>query len=159
MLLLYYIFGDLYRAYHISIRFFVCRVYGKVLFSAVFLRNSNLSKLKCKHNICRSIFNEDENRKDVKTMVKYEKSFKFEAIALSDIFGVAYTAGWLGIPYCTLKDWRRQYKKYGVQAFSGRCSRSQNNENDAIQQIINLKSENAELRKELETLKAALAIL
>ena len=43
-------------------------------------------------------------------MVKYEKSFKFEAIALSDIFGVAYTAGWLGIPYCTLKDWRRQYK-------------------------------------------------
>lgn len=92
-------------------------------------------------------------------MVKYSKEYKLDAVRFSDYLGVAYTAGWLGIPYYTLKDWRKQFKKFGDQAFVGRGKKHQN-ENKANQlKIQQLEAENFNLKQELETVREALAIL
>ena len=42
----------------------------------------------------------------------YEKSFKEEAVRLSDEIGVKKAAEQLGVPYYTLVDWRQQRKRY-----------------------------------------------
>ena len=52
-------------------------------------------------------------------MATYEKSFKEEAVRLSDDIGVKQAAAQLGIPYWTLADWRAARKARGSQAFVG----------------------------------------
>ena len=52
-------------------------------------------------------------------MATYEKSFKEEAVRLSDEVGVRQAANQLGIPYWTLADWRVARKAQGSQAFVG----------------------------------------
>lgn len=49
----------------------------------------------------------------------YEKSFKEEAVRLSDEIGVKKAAEQLGIPYDTLADWRYRRKSHGSQAYVG----------------------------------------
>ena len=49
----------------------------------------------------------------------YEKSFKEEAVKLSDEIGVKKAAEQLGIPYYTLADWRCKRRSYGAQAHVG----------------------------------------
>ena len=45
--------------------------------------------------------------------MQYDKSFKEEALKLSDEIGVKAAAAQLGIPYYTLSGWRNNRKKYG----------------------------------------------
>ena len=45
----------------------------------------------------------------------YEKSFKEEAVRLSDEIGVKKAAEQLGVPYYTLADWRQQRKQFSAQ--------------------------------------------
>ena len=52
-------------------------------------------------------------------MTTYEKSFKEEAVRLSDEIGVKLAASQLGIPYWTLADWRAARRARGSQAFIG----------------------------------------
>lgn len=52
-------------------------------------------------------------------MTTYEKSFKEEAVRLSEEIGVKLAASQLGIPYWTLADWRAARKARGNQAFIG----------------------------------------
>ena len=54
----------------------------------------------------------------------YEKSFKEEAVRLSDEIGVRKAAEQLGVPSYTLADWRQQRKRYRVQAYVGSGHRS-----------------------------------
>lgn len=51
--------------------------------------------------------------------MKYDKSFKFEAISLSDEIGVKKAADQLGIPYHTHYDWRKSRNRYNENAFIG----------------------------------------
>ena len=46
-------------------------------------------------------------------MVIYEKSFKEEAVKLSDEIGVKKGAAQLGVPYYTLADWRHCQNIHG----------------------------------------------
>ena len=51
--------------------------------------------------------------------MKYDKTFKQQAVALSQKIGVRRAAQQLEIPYDTLSDWRRQTRRYGkADAFS-----------------------------------------
>ena len=43
-------------------------------------------------------------------MTTYEKSFKEQAVKLSDEIGIKKAAAQLGIPYYTLADWRHRQK-------------------------------------------------
>ncbi len=52
-------------------------------------------------------------------MATYEKSFKEEAVRLSDEVGAKQAANQLGIPYWTLADWRAARKARGDEAFVG----------------------------------------
>ena len=51
--------------------------------------------------------------------MKYDNSFKLEALKLSDEIGVRRAAEQLGIPYYTLADWRNIRKSKGESAFVG----------------------------------------
>lgn len=46
--------------------------------------------------------------------MQYEKSFKEEAVKLSDEIGVKAAETQLGIPYYTLTTWRNNRKKTGL---------------------------------------------
>lgn len=77
-------------------------------------------------------------------MVEYDKTFKEEAVKLSDEMGVKKTAEQLGIPYYTLSGWRQKRKQYGEQAHVG----SGNNRIDPQRQReLELERENAELTR------------
>lgn len=52
-------------------------------------------------------------------MTTYEKSFKEEAVKLSDEIGIKKAAQQLGIPYYTLADWRHRQNIHGSQAHVG----------------------------------------
>ena len=52
-------------------------------------------------------------------VMKYDKSFKLEAIDLSNEIGVKKTADQLGIPYHTLYDWLKGCNRYSDSASSG----------------------------------------
>ena len=82
-------------------------------------------------------------------MSKYSKSFKAEALRLSDEIGVKKAAAQLGIPYYTLADWRqeRSIKKQDPTTMSDDELRRRN---------LDLERENAELRQANEILKDAL---
>ena len=51
--------------------------------------------------------------------MQYDKTFKEEAVRLSDEIGPKKAAEQLGIPYHTLSYWRRTKSCYGQQAFPG----------------------------------------
>ena len=51
--------------------------------------------------------------------MQYDKTFKEEAVRLSDEIGPKKAAEQLGIPYHTLSYWRRTKSRYGQQAFPG----------------------------------------
>ena len=88
-------------------------------------------------------------------MATYEKSFKEEAIKLSDEIGVKKAAGQLGIPYYTLADWRYKQRNYGDRAHVGSGhKREPGDEKD--QRIRQLEKENAELQRANEILQEAL---
>ena len=88
-------------------------------------------------------------------MTTYEKSFKEEAVRLSDEIGVKQAAAQLGIPYWTLADWRAARKARGNQAFIGSGHRFLPTD-EKERQIYELKKENAELKRANEILKDAL---
>ena len=88
-------------------------------------------------------------------MTTYEKSFKEEAVRLSNEIGVKQAANQLGIPYWTLADWRAARKVKGDQAFVGSgCKRQPTDEKE--RRILELEKEKAELKRANEILKDAL---
>ena len=85
----------------------------------------------------------------------YEKSFKEEAVRLSEEIGVKKAAEQLGISYNTLSDWRYKQKLHGNQAYVGSGHKRLPND-PKEQEIYELLKENAELRRSNEILQEAL---
>jgi transposase len=85
----------------------------------------------------------------------YEKSFKEEAVKLSDEIGVKNAAAQLGIPYYTLSEWRCKRRNYGSQAHVG-SGHKRKSADPQEQRIYELEKENAELRRSNEILQEAL---
>lgn len=85
----------------------------------------------------------------------YEKSFKEEAVRLSDEIGVKKAAEQLGVPYYTLTDWRRERKRYSTQAFVG-SGHKRMSADPKEQELYELRKEVAELRRSNEILQEAL---
>lgn len=85
----------------------------------------------------------------------YEKSFKEEAVRLSDEIGVKKAAQQLGIPYYTLADWRQSRKRYSSQAYIG-SGHKRVPADPKGQEVYELRKENAELRRANEILQEAL---
>ena len=85
----------------------------------------------------------------------YEKSFKEEAVRLSDEIGVKKAAEQLGVPYYTLADWRQQRKRYSAQAYVG-SGHKRMSAGPKEQELYELRKENAELRRANEILQEAL---
>ena len=85
----------------------------------------------------------------------YEKSFKEEAVQLSDEIGVKKAAEQLGISYNTLTDWRYKQKRHGSQAYVG-SGHKRMSRDPKEQEIYELRKENAELRRSNEILQEAL---
>ena len=85
----------------------------------------------------------------------YDKSFKENAVSLSDEIGVKKAAEQLGISYNTLAEWRRTRTRHGNNAYIG----SGNKYKPASakeQRIQELEAENKELKRANEILKDAL---
>lgn len=88
-------------------------------------------------------------------MTTYERSFKEEAVKLSDEIGIKKAAQQLGIPYYTLADWRHRQNIHGSQAYVGSGhKRMSSDEKD--QRIRELEKQNAELQRANEILQEAL---
>lgn len=85
----------------------------------------------------------------------YDKSFKDEAVKLSDEIGVKAAASQLGIPYYTLSGWRNNRKKYGNNYSCG-SGHKRMSADPAEQRIRELEKENAELKHTNEILQEAL---
>ncbi|MEO3946305.1 transposase [Gorillibacterium sp. CAU 1737] len=87
-------------------------------------------------------------------MNRYDKSFKEEAVRLSDEMGPKKAAVQLGVAYHTLQDWRRRRTLHGEGAHigSGYAYASANK----TAREIELERENNELRRANEILKDAL---
>lgn len=85
----------------------------------------------------------------------YEKSFKEEAVRLSDEIGVKKAAEQLGVPYYTLADWRQQRKRYSAQAYVG-SGHKRVSADPKEQELYELRKEVAELRRSNEILQEAL---
>ena len=86
--------------------------------------------------------------------MQYDKSFKEEALKLSDEIGVK-AAAQRGIPYNTLSGWRNNRKKFGPGFYCG--SGHKRMSADPIgQKIRELEKENAELKHANEILQEAL---
>ena len=88
-------------------------------------------------------------------MATYEKSFKEEAVRLSDEIGVKQAAAQLGIPYWTLADWRSARKAQGNQAFVGSGHKPLPTDEKELR-ILELEKKNSELKRANEILKDAL---
>ena len=87
--------------------------------------------------------------------MKYDNSFKLEALKLSDEIGVRRAAEQLGIPYYTLADWRNIRKSVGESAFVGSGNRRELlDEKD--RRIQELENELRETKRANEILKDAL---
>lgn len=82
-------------------------------------------------------------------MKTYDKTFKEEAVKLSNDIGVAKAAEKLGIQATMLSVWRAQVKKHNEQAFIGAGHKRE--------ELSDLEKENRELRRSNEILKEALA--
>jgi len=86
-------------------------------------------------------------------MKPYDKTFKEEAVKLSDDIGTKRASEQLGVPYHTLSGWRKNRKLYGDNAYSG----SGHKRSDAnLTAEDELRRENAELRRANEILQEAL---
>ena len=85
----------------------------------------------------------------------YEKSFKEEAVRLSDEIGVKKAVEQLGVSYYTLTDWRRERKRYSTQAFVG-SGHKRMSADPKEQELYELRKEIAELRRSNEILQEAL---
>ncbi len=88
--------------------------------------------------------------------MKYEKSFKQEAVKLSDEIGIKKAAQQLGIPYYTLADWRHRQNVFGEEAHVGSGHKRQLSEDEKDLRIQELERKNAELERANEILKDAL---
>ncbi len=88
-------------------------------------------------------------------MTTYDKSFKEEALKLSDEIGVTKAAAQLGIPYYTLSNWRYKQRTYGDLAHVGSGHKRENGD-EKDQRIRQLEKENAELQRANEILQEAL---
>lgn len=87
--------------------------------------------------------------------MKYDYTFKLEALKLSDEIGVRKAAEQLGIPYYTLADWRNIRKSEGESAFVGSGNRREPlDEKD--RRIQELERELRETKRANEILKDAL---
>ncbi len=87
--------------------------------------------------------------------MQYDKTFKEEAVRLSDEIGLKNAASQLGISYFTLSGWRQKSNKYGKSSFPGSGYKTVLNDNKD-QRIIDLEKENAELKRSNEILQEAL---
>ena len=86
----------------------------------------------------------------------YEKSFKEEAVRLSDEIGIKKAAQQLGISYNTLSDWRYKRKQHDIQAYVGSGHRRMSSD-PKEQRIYELEKENRELQRANEILQEALS--
>ena len=87
--------------------------------------------------------------------MKYDNSFKLDALALSDEIGPKKASEQLGIPYYTLADWRYERKKRGIANYPVRNGKlSPDDEKD--RRIRELEAELRETRRANEILKDAL---
>ena len=85
----------------------------------------------------------------------YDKSFKEEAVRLSDEIGVKKASEQLGVPYHTLTGWRRNERRYSTQAYVG-SGHKRVSADPKEQRIYELKKENRELQRANEILQEAL---
>ncbi|MBY9082218.1 transposase [Paenibacillus sp. HN-1] len=87
-------------------------------------------------------------------MSKYDKTFKEEAVRLSDEIGPKKASEQLGVSYYTLQEWRKRRTLHGDEAHigSGRAYPSA----DKTAREIELEREISELRRANEILKDAL---
>ena len=85
----------------------------------------------------------------------YDKSFKEEAVRLSDEIGVKKASEQLGIPYYTLTGWRRNERRYSTQAYVG-SGHKRVSADPKEQRIYALEKENRELQRANEILQEAL---
>ena len=90
--------------------------------------------------------------------MRYEKSFKQEALKLSDEIGIKNAAQQLGIPYYTLADWRHRQNVFGEEAFIG-SRYEQMSTDEKERRIQELEQKNAEPERANEILKDALVFL
>ena len=86
----------------------------------------------------------------------YDKSFKEEAVRLSDEIGVKEASEQLGVPYYTLTGWRRNERRYSSQAYVG-SGHKRVSADPKEQEIYELRKENAELRRANDILQEALS--
>ena len=87
--------------------------------------------------------------------MKYDNTFKMEALKLSDEIGVRKAASQLGIPYYTLAEWRSIRKNEGESAFVGSGNKREPlDEKD--RRIQELEAELIETKRANEILKDAL---
>ncbi|WOK52489.1 transposase [Streptococcus equi subsp. zooepidemicus] len=87
--------------------------------------------------------------------MQYDKTFKEEAVRLSDEIGLKNAATQLGISYYTLSGWRNKRNKYGQSAFPGSGYKVVPGDVKE-QRIHDLERENAELKRSNEILQEAL---
>ena len=87
--------------------------------------------------------------------MQYDKSFKLEAIDLSDEIGVKKAADQLGIPYHTLYDWRKSRNRYKENAFVG-SGRKYEPADEKDRRILELERQLRESQQANEILKEAL---
>lgn len=87
--------------------------------------------------------------------MQYDKTFKDEALRLSDEIGVKNAAAQLGIPYYTLSGWRNDRKKYGSNLYVG-SGHKRISADEKEQRILELEKENRELKHSNEILQEAL---
>jgi transposase len=87
--------------------------------------------------------------------MKYDNTFKREALKLSDEIGVRKAASQLGIPYYTLAEWRSIRKNEGESVFIGSGNKREPlDEKD--RRIQELEAELRETKRANEILKDAL---
>ena len=87
--------------------------------------------------------------------MQYDKSFKLEALKLSDEIGVRKAAEQLGIPYYTLIDWRAIRKQQGNTYFIG-SGHKREPADEKDRRIQELEAELRETKRANEILKDAL---
>ena len=85
----------------------------------------------------------------------YDKSFKEEAVRLSDEIGVKKASEQLSVPYYTLTGWRRNERRYSTQAYVG-SGHKRVSADPKEQRIYELEKENRELQRANEILQEAL---
>ena len=85
----------------------------------------------------------------------YDKTFKEEAVRLSDEIGLKNAAAQLGVSYYTISGWRNKLNKYGQNAFPGSGYKSVPGDIKE-QRILDIEKENAELKHSNEILQEVL---